>query len=199
LEKTLILASGSSTRAELLGAAGVPAEIDPPRIDEVEVKAALRAEEASPRDVADTLAEMKAVRVSHRHPGAYVVGADQVLALDGEILDKPRDLAEARRQLLRMRARRHTLLSAAVVARDGRPIWRHVGQARLAVRAFSDGFLDDYIARHGEALLDTVGAYRLEAGGVVLFDRIEGDHFTILGLPLLELLAFLRLHGVCRT
>jgi septum formation protein len=199
LEKTLILASGSSTRAELLGAAGVPAEIDPPRIDEVEVKAALRAEEASPRDVSDTLAEMKAVRVSHRHPGAYVLGADQVLALDGEILDKPRDLAEARRQLLRMRARRHTLLSAAVVARNGRPIWRHVGQARLAVRAFSDGFLDDYIARHGEALLDTVGAYRLEAGGVVLFDRIEGDHFTILGLPLLELLAFLRLHGVCRT
>jgi septum formation protein len=199
LETTLILASGSSTRAELLAAAGVPAEIDPPRIDEVEVKAALRAEEASPRDVADALAEMKAVRVSHRHQGAYVVGADQVLALDGEILDKPRDLAEARRQLLQMRARRHTLLSAAVVARDGRPIWRHVGQARLAVRAFSDGFLDDYIARHGAALLDTVGAYRLEAGGVVLFDRIEGDHFTILGLPLLELLAFLRLHGVCRT
>jgi septum formation protein len=199
LEKTLILASGSSTRAELLAAAGVPAEIDLPRIDEVEVKAALLAEEASPRDLADALAEMKAVRVSHRHPGAYVVGADQVLALDGEILDKPRDLPEARRQLLRMRARRHTLLSAAVVARDGRPIWRHVGQARLAVRAFSDGFLDDYIARHGEALLDTVGAYRLEAGGVVLFDRIEGDHFTILGLPLLELLAFLRLNGVCRT
>jgi septum formation protein len=199
LEKTLILASGSSTRAELLAAAGVPAEIDLPRIDEVEVKAALLAEEASPRDLADALAEMKAVRVSHRHPGAYVVGADQVLALDGEILDKPRDLAEARRQLLRMRARRHTLLSAAVVAREGRPIWRHVGQARLAVRAFSDGFLDDYIARHGEALLDTVGAYKLEAGGVVLFDRIEGDHFTILGLPLLELLAFLRLHGVCRT
>jgi septum formation protein len=197
LEKALILASGSTTRAGLLAAAGVVAEVVPPRVDEAEVKAALLAEGAPPRDVADTLAEIKAVRVSRRRPGAYVIGADQVLALGGDLLDKPSDLEEARRQLKRMRGRRHTLLSAAVVAIDGRPIWRHVGQARLAMRAFSDGFLDDYFARHGEGLLETVGAYKLEAGGAALFDQIEGDYFAILGLPLLELLGFLRLHGVC--
>ncbi len=199
MEKALILASGSPTRAGMLAAAGVAVEVVPPRIDEAEVKAALLAEQAPPRDVADALAELKAMRVSRRRPGAYVIGADQVLALDGDLLDKPRDLDEARRQLERMRGRRHMLLSAAVVALDGRPIWRHVGQARLVMRAFSDSFLDDYIARHGDELLETVGAYKLEAGGAELFDRLEGDHFTILGLPLLELLAFLRLHGVCPT
>lgn len=192
----LILASGSSARRALLAAAGVAFEAEAPGLDEAAVKAALAAEAAPARDVADTLAEMKAVKVSARRPGRLVLGGDQVLALDGTLFDKPRDEAEVRDHLRRLRGRTHELLSAAVIAEDGRPVWRHLGRARLAMRPFSEAFLEAYLARHGEGLTETVGAYRLEGGGAQLFTRVEGDYFSVLGLPLLELLAYLRTRGM---
>jgi septum formation protein len=196
LPRPLILASQSPARAGLLAGAGVPFEAFPARVDEAAVKAGMLAEGAPPRDIADTLAELKAQRLAHRVPEALVLGADQVLVCDGEIFDKPADEAAARAQLLRLRGRPHELLSAAVVFEGGAPVWRHVGRARLVMRDFSDAFLDDYLAAEGEALLDTVGAYRLEGRGAQLFSQVEGDHFAILGLPLLELLDFLRTRGV---
>ena len=194
----LILASGSAARARLLAEAGVAVEAVRPGVDEDAVKGALRAEGAPPRDVADTLAEMKAAKVCGRRPGCLVLGADQVLAVEGDMLDKPRDLAEAAAHLRRLRGRGHELLSAAVICEDGRPVWRHVGRARLVVRPFSEGFLAAYLAEHGPSLLETVGAYRIEHGGSQLFTRVEGDYFSVLGLPLLELLGYLRVRGICR-
>jgi septum formation protein len=193
----LILASGSATRARLLAAAGLSFDVVAPRVDEDEIKRSLRAEGAPPRDVADALAELKARRVSSRHPAALVIGADQVLALEGADFNKPRDRAEARSHLLRLRGRKHMLHSAAVVCRDEAPLWRHVDTARLWMRAFSDPCLEDYLRLADDADLGNVGAYALEGRGAQLFDRVEGDFFTVLGLPLLPLLAFLRLHGAC--
>jgi septum formation protein len=196
LTRPLILASRSPARSELLRRAGVPHEVLPAAVDEAAVKAGMAAEGAPALDVADALAEMKARRVAGRVPGTLVLGADQVLACDGRLFDKPADLAEARAQLAWLRGRSHELLSAAVLYDAGAPVWRHVGRARLAMRAFSDRFLDAYLEGQGEAVLDSVGAYKLEAGGAPLFDRIDGDVFTIMGLPLLELLAYLRVRGV---
>lgn len=193
---TLVLASQSEARAALLRAAGVAFETQPARVDEAEVKAAMAAEGAKPRDVADALAELKAVRVSRRRPGDLVLGADQVLVCDGTSFDKPRDLAEAAAQLRALSGRPHQLLSAAVIAEGGEPVWRHVGVARLLMRPLTDRFVDDYLARMGDTVLSTVGAYRLEGLGAQLFSRVEGDHFTILGLPLLEVLGFLRARGL---
>ena len=154
------------------------------------------AEGAPARDIADALAELKAQRVAMRRPDRLVLGADQVLVCDGRLFDKPADLAEARTQLAQLRGKRHHLLSAAVVFEDMRPVWRHVGRADLTMRAFSDAFLDRYLEEEGEAVLASVGAYRLEDGGAQLFSRVEGDLFTIMGLPLLELLTFLRTREV---
>jgi septum formation protein len=186
----LILASASPARAALLQGAGVAIEVMPARIDEDAVKASFEAEGAGPRDLADALAAMKAQRVSARLPGALVLGADQVLDCDGRRFDKPRDAAEARAQLLELRGRPHRLHSAAAVARDGAVIWRHVGLARLTMRPFTDAFLDRYVAAEGERLTQSV--YRLEGPGAQLFSQVQGDYFTVLGLPLLELLGFLR-------
>ncbi|MGR3821090.1 MAG: Maf family protein [Salipiger marinus] len=192
----LILASGSQIRADLLRAAGVPFTVTIPRVDESSIRAALEAEGASPRDMADALAEYKARRVSDRQPGAFVLGCDQILTCDGVIYAKPESPEDARAQLLRLRGQRHQLMSAAVIYQDGEPVWRHVGVARLLMREFSEAYLDEYLARNWDSLRHAVGGYKLEEEGVRLFSRIEGDHFTILGLPLLELLAFFNLRGI---
>ena len=193
---SLVLASASPVRAELLRRAGVEVSVDPARVDEAAVKASLLAEGAPPRDVADKLAELKALRVGARQPAALVLGADQVLVHRGEILDKPASLAEARAHLLRLRGQRHELLSAAVIVLGGAPVWRHVGQARLTMRPFTEDFLDWYLDRIGQSALISVGAYQLEGIGSQLFARVDGDYFTVLGLPLLETLGFLRARGV---
>lgn len=188
------LASQSSARQMILKNAGVLFEAVSPGVDEDTAKAGLLAEDVTPRDIADALAEMKAVKVSTKRQG-LVIGADQTLDLQGRLIDKAGSLDEARARLLELRGTTHKLHSAVVVARDGQPIWRIVESAKLSVRPFSDAWLDRYIERRGEALLWSVGCYELESEGVQLFDKIEGDYFTILGLPLVGLLDFLRLHG----
>ena len=190
----LILASQSQARAALLRAAGIAFEQRPAHVDETAVKAAMRRQGAGADELALALASMKARRV--RADGAAVVGADQVLVCDGQWFDKPLDLASARAQLRSLRGRTHTLMTAVVCVRDGTELWRCLARPALTMRRFSDGFLDAYLSLEGEAILSSVGAYRFEGPGIQLFDRIEGDHAAILGLPLLPLLGALRQHGV---
>ena len=192
----VILASSSDIRAQLLRNAGVAFDIVPARVDEAAIKASLEAEEARPRDVADTLAEFKARKVSEKHPGAIVLGCDQVLKLRGSVLSKAPDVDAARAQLRQLRGERHALLSAVVSYRDGAPLWRFVGEARLTMHRFSDQFLENYLSRNWDSVRYSVGCYKLEEEGVRLFQRVEGDYFTILGLPLLEVLAHLSAQGV---
>jgi septum formation protein len=191
----IVLASGSATRARLLRNAGMAFEIKPPHVDETLAKESLLAEQATPTRVADVLAEMKAVKVSSVEPGALVIGSDQVLEFEGELISKCESMAEARSLLMRLRGKKHELVSAIVLARNGQPIWRHVEKASLWMNDFSDKFLGDYLAAEGEDLLSGVGCYRIEGKGVQLFSRIEGDNFCIQGLPMLPLLAALRQHG----
>lgn len=191
----ILLASTSVIRASLLRNAGLQISTHPARIDEASVRAALEAAGATPRDLADTLAEMKAERLAFRYPDALVIGCDQVLEFQGRVFGKPSDTADLRAQLLSLRGKSHQLLSAVVVFDEGRPVWRHVGRARLTMRQFSDDWLEDYVSRNGTDLLTSVGGYKLESEGVRLFSRIEGDYFTILGLPLLPLLDWLTVRG----
>jgi septum formation protein len=192
----IVLASASRTRAAMLEAAGVPFRIDAAAIDEVEIRAALLAERAIPAQIAETLSELKAQRVARRHPGSLVLGADQVLAMGDTLFDKPGDRAAAARQLAALSGNSHRLYSAVVVVRDGARLWHHVGMAELTMRRIDAGFIDGYLDDAGDAVLHSVGAYQLEGLGAQLFSRVDGDFFTVLGLPLLPLLGFLREHRV---
>lgn len=196
--KPFILASGSNIRAEMLRNAGVSLETVIARVDEDSIKSSLLSEGASARDVADALAEMKARRVAGKNTEALVLGADQVLVCEGRMFDKPDSIDSARKQLQALRGKTHELLSAAVIIEDGAPVWRHIGRAQLMMRPFSDTFLENYLQRHSEELFTTVGAYKLEAEGSQLFTRVQGDYFSVLGLPLLEILGFLRTRGICQ-
>ncbi|MBI6629491.1 Maf family protein [Pontibaca salina] len=192
----LILASGSSIRAQLLANAAVPFQVQIARIDEQTMKAAMLAEHVPPRDIADALAEAKARRVSNKHPESLVLGCDQLLDFKGKLLSKPETPKQAVTQLRNLRGHDHKLLSAAVICQNGQPIWRHIGQVRLRMRAASDDYIDDYVARNWDSIRSSVGAYKLEEEGVRLFSRIEGDYFHVLGMPLLEILNFLATKGV---
>ena len=191
----MILASGSPVRAQLLRQAAVKFSVVPAKIDEEMLRDSLLAESAPPRDVADKLAEMKAVKVSDKNPGTLVLGCDQVLDFQGKLLSKPLTQADAIEQLTAMRDSRHTLLSAAVLCQNGKPIWRHIGEVRMHMRTLSDTYIQSYVDRNWESIRQAVGAYKLEEEGVRLFSRIEGDYFHVLGMPLLELLTFLTQRG----
>jgi septum formation protein len=194
----VILASASAVRLRLLREAGVPVEAEAANVDEEEVKSALKAEGASGAQIAETLAELKAQKVARRHAGALVVGADQVLECDGRLFDKPPDRDRAAAHLRALAGRTHALLSAACAVRDGTRVWHENTVARLTMRPLDDGFIDHYLDAVAEDALASVGAYRLEGLGAQLFARIEGDYFSILGLPLIPLLDFLRAQGVLR-
>lgn len=187
----LILASGSAIRRDIMTGAGLDFEVIVKPVDEGAIKAAMLDEGARPREIADALAEAKALRVSRQEPG-LVIGADQVMVMDGQPFDKPKSIEAARERLLMMRGKRHELIGAVVVARDGEPVWRHVSETKLWVREFSNAFLDDYLACEGDLVTKSVGAYRFEGRGAQLFSKVDGDFFSILGLSLLPLLQYLR-------
>ncbi len=195
----LVLASGSSIRAELMRNAGLTIEVDPADVDERAVEAPLLEANFPPEDLAAVLAEAKANDVSERRQGDLVIGADQILAFEGQRRTKPEDMEAARRQLLAFSGKTHELLSAVVISRNGEAIWRHVSTARLTMRELSPQFIGHYLANAGDAVLGSVGAYQLEGLGVQLFDKIDGDYFTILGLPMLPLLDQLRKLEVIET
>jgi len=194
----VVLASKSLARRAVLEGAGVPIEVASAGVDEDAVKRAMLAEGASVRDIADALAELKAVKASRSRP-EFVVGADQTLEFEGGLYDKVESVDEARERLKLLRGKPHKLHSAVVVAREGAPVWRTLDTATLTMRDFSDDFLEHYLQVEGAAALGSVGCYRLEGPGAQLFSRIQGDYFAILGLPLLGLLDFLRLHGALPT
>jgi septum formation protein len=192
----MILASTSPTRLAMLRAAGLDPTAIAPRVDEASMRDALAADGAHPRDIADALAEMKARKVAEKHPTELVLGCDQVLALDRETFAKPETPDDARRQLTHLRGKTHKLLSALVVYENAEPVWRFVGEARLTMHSVSDLYLNDYIDRNWDSIRHSVGCYKIEEEGVRLFSAITGDHFTILGLPLLPLLAWLGNRGM---
>ncbi len=195
MTQPIILASGSSIRATLLRNAGLSFEVAVPKVDEDSLKASLLAEAATPRDIADALAEMKCQKIAAKTPGHLVIGCDQVLDLNGTLLSKPKTTEDAHHQLRALMGQTHKLLSAIVVYDDARPVWRHVGVAKLTMHEMSEAWLADYIDRNWDSIRHSVGSYKLEEEGVRLFSRIEGDYFTILGLPLLELLSYLTRRG----
>ncbi|SMX41202.1 Maf family protein [Octadecabacter ascidiaceicola] len=199
MTEPIILASTSEIRSKMLRNAGVEHSVTPARIDEDLIKRALEAEDSPPRDIADTLAEMKARKVAEKGLGGLVLGCDQVLSFKGVVLSKPETPQEAREQLVALRGEPHQLLSAAVIYEDLKPVWRHVGVARLAMRDFSDAYLDEYIDRNWDSIRWSVGGYKIEEEGIRLFRMVQGDTFTIQGMPLLELLSYLTLRGTLPT
>lgn len=192
----LVLASGSATRRRLLESAGVTFRVQPSGVDEEEVKRSLRARGADALDVAETLAEIKALQVGSSQPHALVIGADQMLDCQGVWFDKPSSTKAVADHLRRLMGRSHRLATAAVICSDGRRIWHHRAEAWLSMRSLSEAFVKDYVERFGEEVCGSIGAYRLEEIGAQLFSAVEGDHFVIQGLPLLPLLGFLRERGV---
>lgn len=192
----IILASGSEIRATLLRNAGVTFDVQQPRVDEGAIKTSLTAENAKPRDIADALAEHKARKISERNPSAMVVGCDQILTLEGALISKPATPQEAVDQIKAMRAKAHHLISAAVICENGQPVWRHTGVVKMQMRDVSDSYVSGYVARNWASIRNAVGAYKLEEEGARLFERIDGDYFHVLGLPLLEVLGYLDTRGV---
>jgi septum formation protein len=192
----LVLASASASRRRMLTAAGVSFAVSAADLDETSLIADLWDKGSDAAGIAAALAEQKAVTVSRRRPGALVLGADSVLAFGTEIISKCRDLAALKILLQKLSGKTHQLISAAALARDGAPVWCYTGTARLTMRILSSGFIDDYVATEGEAVLSSVGGYHYEGRGAQLFSQTEGDAFTILGLPLLPVLAALRTQGI---
>lgn len=192
MAEKIILASGSPFRLAMLKNAGIDVEAVPAKVDERALEAPLKDSGASPEDVAAILAEAKATEVSERLPGALVLGCDQTLSLGDEVFHKPTDMEGARRHLLALSGKTHQLNSAAVLVRDGAVLWRHVGVANLTMRKLDPAFIGRHLARVGAKALSSVGAYQIEGAGIQLFEKVEGDHFTIVGLPLLPLLTELR-------
>ena len=192
----LILASGSSIRQQLLRQAGVPFDVVVARVDEDSIRQSLIATDAKPRDIADQLAEAKARKVAQKHPDRLVLGCDQILSLHNKILTKPESADNVRQQLQELRAQKHQLFSAAVIYDQGQPVWRHVGQVNMTMRDASDSYLDAYVDRNWHSIQHSVGGYKLEEEGARLFHKIDGDYFHVLGISLLEILAFLTLRGV---
>ncbi|MBF9029332.1 septum formation protein Maf [Rhodobacterales bacterium HKCCE3408] len=191
----LVLASGSTIRADLLTRIGLTFEVMPARIDEAAIRDSMLAEGAPPRDIADALAEQKALKIARKDAELRVIGCDQILALGGVILSKPEGREGAAAQLRQLAGREHRLITACVVAEEARPVWRVVTEARLWMKPLSESFIEAYLNRNWPEVSDSVGAYKLEQEGPRLFERISGDHFTILGLPLLELCAYLERRG----
>lgn len=194
----MLLASASPIRAELLRRAGFAPEIANARIDEGAIRESLLADGAPPRDIADALAEAKARKIGAKHPDKLVIGCDQVLDLDGTLLSKPESPEAAKDQLSRMQGKRHTLYSAAVVAEEGAPVWRHIGQVRLRMRELDAAAIEAYVERNWDSIRHTVGCYKIEEEGVRLFSAIDGDYFSVLGMPLIELVNYLVLKGADR-
>lgn len=195
----IVLASSSETRLRLLRASGLPVSAQSARLDEDTIRAALESDGATPRDIADTLAEMKARKIGEKTPGAIVIGCDQVLDFKGRAWGKAPTIDAARQQLRSLRGQTHRLLSAMVLYHEAQPQWRHIGEARLTMRNFSDDWLEGYLSRNWESLRHSAGGYLLESEGVRLFSAVEGDYFTVLGLPLLPLLGYLGDRGFIPT
>ena len=199
MSRPLLLASASSRRPQLLRNAGLVVTAEPARIDEDSIRQSLEAEQAKPRDIADALAELKAEKLANRHSTALVLGCDQVLAFQGRVFGKPETPDAARAQLTALRGQTHHLISALVLYDETKPIWRHISEAKLQMRDISDAYLEEYLARNWQSARHSVGAYKLEEEGVRLFSAIQGDYFTILGLPLLPLLDYLGARGFIQT
>ena len=190
----IILASSSAIRRQIMDEAGLDYSVIVKPVDEAAIKAGMLAEGSLPRDIADALAEAKSRRVSLANPG-LVIGADQIMVMDGEIFDKPVSMEAARERLLLMRGRTHHLIGAVVICENGHPVWRHISKTTLTLRDFSEEFLDDYLSAEGDIILKSVGAYRFEGRGAQLFSYVDGDFFSILGLSLLPVLDYLRERG----
>lgn len=193
---SLVLASGSHARSQMLQAAGIKFEIQKAYVDEEPVKQALLAEGASAHNITDALAELKAIAVSQMRDDDYIIGADQVLSLDGMCFSKAENMVMAKKQLRALSGKKHSLISAVVIAKDGCVLWRAIDKVNLTMRPLSDGFIDDYLNECGSDILSSVGCYHLEGRGAQLFERIDGDYFTVLGMPLLKLLHFCRTEGL---
>ncbi len=200
-DSNMILASASPSRAAMLRAAGLNFEIEAADLDEAAIRDVLNADDKcpDPGDVAEVLARAKAETISAQNPDATVIGADQILTLDGEIFEKPPDMDAARQTLLKLKGRTHHLHACVCVARNGQGVWSHGEAAHLTMRDFSAEFLGAYLAAEGDSVLDSVGAYKLESRGVQLFSEIKGDYFTVLGLPLVALLNYLRNEGALQA
>lgn len=191
---SIILASGSFIRRKLMEDAGIDFEVVTKPVDEAAIKDAMLAERSRLQDIADALAEAKSLRVSRTHPG-LVIGADQIMVMDDQLFDKPKDMDDARQRLKLMRGKTHYLIGAVVISENGHPVWRHLAKTKLTMREFSDDFLEDYLKAEGELVTKSVGAYRFEGLGAQLFSHVEGDFFSILGLSLLPVMDYLRTRG----